>query len=241
MIACRFAPRKLMVVGFAAMACAIASLPWPAATRAMSGGSDGGSVGFADAESSPGQRAISEYRTGEQRLERARDLRLEIVALQGAGRGDETVKLEREERRSYERAARAFEKALRHDEGLFQAWSSLGYALRRLGRHAEALAAYDRAIELEPRYAEAVEYRAEAYLQLGRLEEAKAEYLRLSGWVAPMALRLRQKMELWYQAHATAPDPFDPDLVAGFGRWLEERRAADGVAAEVTPEQRARW
>jgi len=233
--------RKLVVAVLAVTACSMLGLPWPAPTRAMSGGSDGGSVGFGDAQEAPGQRAISEYRTGEQRLEKAQALRLEIVALQQAGRGDETAKLEVEEARSYERAERAYRKALRHDEGLFQAWSSLGYALRRQGRYDEALAAYDRAIELEPRYVEAVEYRAEAYLQLGRLEDAKSEYLRLSGWVPAMALRLRQKMDLWYRSRTAEPGSIDAEEVAGFGRWLDERRAAEGDPAEVTPEQRARW
>jgi tetratricopeptide (TPR) repeat protein len=208
---------------------------------AVGPGSDGGSVGFDNADTSPGQRAIAEYRTGEQRLESAREVRLAIVEARASGRDAEIPELEHQLGRWYDRAERAFRKALNHDEGLFQAWSSLGYTLRRLGRYDEALAAYDKAIELEPRYAEAVEYRAEAYLQLGRLDEAKAEYVRLAGWVEPMAATLRLKMDDWYRAHSADPGSLDPAAVARFGQWLEEQRIQDGRPASATAAQRAAW
>ena len=208
---------------------------------AVGPGSGGGSAGFDNADTSPGQRAIAEYRTGQQRLESAEAVRVEIAELQASGETAKIPKLEHQLSRWYDRAERAFRKALKHDEGLFQAWSSLGYTLRRVGRHEEALAAYDRAIELEPRYAEAVEYRAEAYLQLGRLDATKAEYLRLVDWVPPMAATLMLKMDDWYRVRSADPGVLDPAVVAEFGHWLEERHARDGASLPVTAAERATW
>ena len=58
------------------------------------------------------------------------------------------------------------------DAHFHEAFSSLGYARRKLGMYEGALSAYDTALSLVPNYAEAVEYRAEAYLALNRIPEA---------------------------------------------------------------------
>lgn len=222
-------------------ACGTACLLAGPIAFAVGPGSDGGSVGFEHADTSPGQRAIAQYRMGQGRLESAQAVRLEIAEARAAGDQARLLELEHQLGRRYDRAERAFRKALEHDDGLFQAWSSLGYTLRRVGRYDEALAAYDRAIALEPRYAEAVEYRAEAYLQLGRLEDAKAEYLRLVDWVRPMSVTLLLKMDDWYRVHSAEPGPLDPTVVAAFGRWLDERGNLDGAPPRPTAAERARW
>ncbi len=49
----------------------------------------------------------------------------------------------------------------------------LGYSYRHLQRYDESLAAYTRALALDPRHRGAHEYIGEAYLQLGRLDKAK--------------------------------------------------------------------
>jgi tetratricopeptide (TPR) repeat protein len=215
----------------------------PATSVAVGPGSDGGSTGFANADSPPGQRAISRFREGEEQLDRARALRIEIVELREGGGSDaaKVAELEADERGTYERAEPHFREAIELDEGLFQAWSSLGYTLRRLGRFDEAIPAYDRAIELEPRYVEAVEYRAEAYLQLGRLDETRNEYERLAGWVEPYAARLMAKMEAWHEAKLADPGDFDPAELAEFGRWLAERKASGEAPASASARQRAEW
>src|SRR5580692_12055394 len=59
------------------------------------------------------------------------------------------------------------------------AWNSLGYTQRKLGSYDDALASYGKALELRPGYAEALEYRGEAFLRLNRLHDAKQAYLDL--------------------------------------------------------------
>ena len=56
------------------------------------------------------------------------------------------------------------------------AHSNRGIALRDLGRFEEALAACDRAIEIDPRHAVAHTNRGNALRDLGRFEEALAAY-----------------------------------------------------------------
>jgi tetratricopeptide (TPR) repeat protein len=103
------------------------------------------------------------------------------------------------------------------------------------------LTAYDRALEIEPRYAEAVEYRAEAYLELGRLEDCKSAYMQLYRGVPELAAQLMEKMKLFAARPAEAAGPVDSDALAAFSQWVEER---DGIARQTSRLDRAaptRW
>ncbi len=56
---------------------------------------------------------------------------------------------------------------------LADAYNLLGYATRQLGRYAEALEHYGKALAIEPDHRGAHEYIGEAYLALDRLDKAK--------------------------------------------------------------------
>jgi len=49
----------------------------------------------------------------------------------------------------------------------------LGYSLRHLKRYDDALAAYNKALTLDPKHRGAHEYIGEAYIELGQLDKAK--------------------------------------------------------------------
>lgn len=49
----------------------------------------------------------------------------------------------------------------------------LGYSLRHLKRYDESLAAYNKALMIDPKHRGAHEYIGEAYIQLGQLDKAK--------------------------------------------------------------------
>ena len=68
------------------------------------------------------------------------------------------------------------------------AWTRLGFALRKLGRFEESLEAYTKAITLNPHHREALEYMGEAYLMLDRLGDARDVLARLDGECRRVAL-----------------------------------------------------
>ena len=213
----------------------------PSAPHAAGGSPDGGSTGFRKGHTTPGQRAITEYREGERHLDRARAAQLDLLEARAGGDEARIAKLDEQAKGAYVQAERRFRQALEYDDALFQAWSSLGYTLRRQGGFEAALAAYDKAIALEPRYAEAVEYRAESHLELGRLEEAKAGYVTLVDWVRPMADQLMAKMEAWVETRSKAPGDVDPTEIEAFAQWIAERRETDGEYRVFTAKDRASW
>lgn len=60
------------------------------------------------------------------------------------------------------------------------AHAMLGHAWRKLGNHELSFASYQEALKLNPRHRGALEYVGEAYLELGRIDEARATLMRLA-------------------------------------------------------------
>jgi tetratricopeptide (TPR) repeat protein len=75
--------------------------------------------------------------------------------------------------RDWKAAEAGFRGALVRRAAFPEAWNELGFALRNQGRYAESLKAYDEALRLRPDFPEALAYLGEAYLALGRLEDAR--------------------------------------------------------------------
>lgn len=137
----------------------------------------------------------------------------------------------------FEKATNQLEKAVELDPELYQAWSSLGYAQRRLGHYEESLDAYDKALEIAPTYAEAVEYRAEAYLALGRLDEVKEAHVWLSNHDAERADELMQAIRTWLEDEAwkSMDDAPDAERIESFRRWADERSEMADATAFLRP------
>jgi tetratricopeptide (TPR) repeat protein len=76
-------------------------------------------------------------------------------------------------------AVEAFRRAVALRPAFPEAWNELGFALRNQERYAESLAAYDEALRQRPDFPEALEYLGEAYVKLGRLEDARRVLERL--------------------------------------------------------------
>lgn len=214
------------------VAIAVVLLIPPASGLAAGGGGIPSSSGDADSSK---RIAAGHYRAGL----RARDKALSYVSQAKKAEDDETA------RRLYGLARGQFEKAITSQRSaikaapdMYQAHSSLGYALRRIGRYQEAIASYDRALELEPTYGEAVEYRAEAYLQLGRLEDVQRAWGQLQN-VPGLAGQLMEAMERWVEKRRHNPGDIDPSRVEAFADWVaEQSRAASGPTASASPR---RW
>lgn len=121
--------------------------------------------------------------------------------------------------KQYGKAMSLFESATDRIPTFHQAHSSLGYALRKTGDFEGSLKAYDRALELAPFYGEAIEYRAEAYLGLGRLDEVKEAYMHLFAKERALADQLMEAMQAWVKNPGDVPK----DKVEAFAAWLKER------------------
>ncbi|MEM8769207.1 MAG: tetratricopeptide repeat protein [Pseudomonadota bacterium] len=114
-------------------------------------------------------------------------------------------------RAAFEAAITAFGKALKLDLKDHEAANELGYALRRTGNYQKALGAYNFALTIKPDFYPAVEYRGEAYLALGRLQDAKDAYMTLFRNEPVLAAQLLEAMA------AKATD-------AEFAAWVAERQ-----------------
>ena len=124
-------------------------------------------------------------------------------------------------KKEYDEARRHFEEAVRLDAYLFEGFTYLGYVNRKLGRHSQALAAYERALKLNPDYSYAIEYQGQAYLGLNRIDEARFNYLRLYALNKGQAKKLLQAMQSWLDAHReSAPAGVD---VGSFAAWVAQR------------------
>lgn len=125
--------------------------------------------------------------------------------------------------KQYEKAIPLFETATEKIPEFHQAFSSLGYALRKTHQHEKALAAYDRALEIAPFYVEAIEYRAEAYLGLGRLEDAKEAYMLMFSGHREHADQLMEAMKTWVEERRADPAGMSAADVDAFATWVKER------------------
>ena len=80
-------------------------------------------------------------------------------------------------------AQKKFEKALKMNSKMAEAYNNLGYSLRKQGaeNNQEALGHYNRAIELKPDLAEAYMYRGVLHMLMGQEEKALEDHRTLTG------------------------------------------------------------
>ena len=119
----------------------------------------------------------------------------------------------------YNRSLGEFAKATELDSTYYQAFSSLGYVKRKTGDMDGAMAAYNRALTLNPNYAEAIEYRAEAYLITGSVEKMKIAYGVLAALNRPHAARLLTFVTQWADGEGN-----DADMATSLRTWASEQK-----------------
>lgn len=96
---------------------------------------------------------------------------------------------------NWEHAVILFRKAVVKKPNDFKAFTLLGYSLRHAGQLKAAIAAYDRAVELNPSYAEVREYRGIAYALSGNREAAMRDYRALQQLGSPLAEDLKAAID----------------------------------------------
>ncbi len=193
----------------------------------------------------PQQKAQMAYNDGVHDAKKADKAQAAADAATDAGRKDKAA---REAHDDYASANAKFREAVGLDATLPEAWNYLGYTNRKLGNYDEALAAYAKALELKPGYADALEYRGEAYLGLSRIPDAQQAYLDLYAGNRALAAKLLAAMRSWVAAQRTggvgAGTPGASAVGAGaagtgaglddFDKWIQERAQIAGQTAALT-------
>ena len=126
-------------------------------------------------------------------------------------------------RKHYEAALKDFQTAAAAAPENYRAHNGAGYSLRKLGDYARALESYERAWALAPTSSEAIEYRAEAYLGLNRLSDAKQAYMHLFVHDRTASHVLMRAMKAWVEKHRAQPGGLTPAAIDAFDAWVRER------------------
>ncbi|MDP6376599.1 MAG: hypothetical protein QF921_11360 [Pseudomonadales bacterium] len=122
--------------------------------------------------------------------------------------------------KEYAKSIENYRDALRKFTRHYKAAYEMGYALQMTGDLEKAIGAYNFALDIHPRFWEAIEQRGEAFLDLGYLYQVKYAYLQLFRVDQELAARLMTAMEDWM-----ASQPDDSETITEFRSWLNHRKA----------------
>lgn len=168
---------------------------------------------------SPQEVAIAYYNKGVAQRDKAWEAEKSATEAGEEGDGKYTAKAQR----AYKKAIKQYRMAIKKNPKFYQAYSSLGYALRKTGEFQESLDSYNTALDINPTYTEAVEYRAEAHLGLNMLEESKQAYMVLFQHDRPRADKLLAAMKTWVGQRQDDPGKVGREKVDKFTKWVKER------------------
>jgi len=203
-----------------------------AVTVASANGGGGMSMQMpAPREETPQQKALHAYNDGVHAVKKADKADSAAQAATDAGKKDKAA---REARDLYTSALGHFQDAVQLEPSLYEAWNYVGYTQRKLGNYDVALSAYDKALGLKPGYADALEYRGEAYLGVNRISDAQQAYLDLYPGNRALAGKLLGAMKNWVAGQRTNPAGANATSVDDFDKWINERAQIAGQTAALT-------
>lgn len=130
---------------------------------------------------------------------------------------------------SYYKALDWFTAALGSKGDMVEAWNGAGYVHLHIGAYGEALDDYNHDLKLNPDDLDAVANRAEACLQLGRLDDVRLAYMDLFNHARDRADQLMRSMQRWLADRRSDSQGFKPAQLDAFQQWIDERLKAAGV------------
>ena len=198
------------------------------------GGAGSGGAGYERPARTPEMLAEKEYKRGLRKRDRA--WKREAKANDASSEKKRDKELSRAAA-DWTAAAKYYRAAIEKSPKYYQAHTSLGYALRKLGDYDDSVASYDLALKLKPGFPEALEYRGEAYLALGLFEDASRSYMRLMSLDREKAGQLMSAMQAWLaKADTTAVDGTSPskERIDWFRNWVEERSQRDAQSVDAS-------
>jgi tetratricopeptide (TPR) repeat protein len=225
------------IVGFAVMLIiAPAGIAFAHGGGSMGGGGSAGSA--AGSPSRPEDAAKAAYNSGVRSIKKAEECDSDAAK---ASNPQKNAKALDKARQFYSKALEQFIDAVSQDPKMYQAWNYIGFANRHLGSFDAALSAYAKALELNPAYPEAIEYRAEAYLGLNKIDDAKQAYMTLFRESRSLAGELMTAMRRWTDARRVEPQGLAPDDVEAFSKWVDERAGIAAQTASLAVGAQAAW
>ena len=192
--------------------------------QAAGGGGGGMSVPQVSTPKTPEQVAADHYRAGERHNRRA------AKAVRKAADADSDKRRERHTKRAqkeFEKAVARFQQVLKIMPTSHEAANELGFALRGTGNYEEALRAYNYALQVDPNYLPAIEYRAQALMHLGQFDQTKQAYMRLFNEDADLAAQLMNAMTEWQAARSASAMNADE---RAFADWVSTRKQLTSFA-----------
>jgi tetratricopeptide (TPR) repeat protein len=107
----------------------------------------------------------------------------------------------------YKKALDRGERAVSMDPSYHEAWNLVGYSARHLKNYDRSLEAYNKCLELKPDYTLASEYLGEAYLEMGKYDQAKGQlaWLQSNAAASQDAKDLAKAVSDYEKAHGMAP------------------------------------
>lgn len=213
-------------------------------TSAPANANQSGSPGGGSMQSSqrvkltPQQNAVASYQDGIKHRDKAVKYE-EKVALET--RDKQRAKLQKKIEKEYGKAIKDFESAIEYFPDFYEVHGSLGYALRKVGRFDDSLAAYNASLKINPSYGDAIEYRGEAFLGLNRIDDAKEAYMVLFQNEPPLAKQLLTAMQEWVAARRDDAKGLDSTDVEHFADWIQQRNELASFVQTNNDEARERW
>jgi tetratricopeptide (TPR) repeat protein len=190
-------------------------------------GAPGGDMPPSTAVDKPDAAARKAFNAGMKSLNKAREL--EDIVAKATNPDKKSAALDKLND-AYGKALDQFTEALSNKGDMAEAWNNAGYVHLRLGAYSESIDDYNHALALKSDLLDAIEHRAQAYMAVDRLDEAKAAYMDLFNHARPLADQLMMSMQQWLESHRTAANGMRASDIDSFGKWLQER---DGIAKQT--------
>jgi tetratricopeptide (TPR) repeat protein len=184
-------------------------------------------------QETPQQKARDAYNDGVRAVKKADKAQQAAAEATDAGKKDKAA---HEAHDAYAAALTKFTAATGLDPTLHEAWNYVGYSNRKLGNYDDALAAYDKALAIKPGYPDALEYRGEAYLGLGRIPDAQQAYLDLYAGNRALAGKLLGAMKSWSATQRSSPAGSSATNLDELDKWIQERSQIASQTAALTRE-----
>jgi tetratricopeptide (TPR) repeat protein len=180
--------------------------------------------------SRPEDLAKAAYNSGVHEIKKAQDSDADAAK---AATPEKSAKALNKAHSYYQKAAQDFIEAVGQQPTMYQAWNYLGFANRHLGNYDDALSAYAKALDLNPNYPDAVEYRGEAYLGLNKIEPAKEAYMSLFRDSRKLADELMVAMRHWTESRRKDAQGVASEDIEAFARWVDERSSIAAQTASL--------